>query len=262
MEKDYYNILGVPPDASREDIKRAYHILAHQYHPDKNNGNEQRFKEINEAYRVLSDDTSRAQYNSEIKSKNNNTQSKDESRQSETKIPSKQKSKKVGFKLFLAVIIGGLLISIAPAILPETGTISSPSIKTEMIWNEVKLGKEIFNQDNTIFSISTIIMGQNFDDYRWGIVDKHTEGVFWVLKLKINNTSTESNFLSLKQFNISDQANRIYYPLAALDCDGKKTDLFTNQVVFLKPDIPCNLSLLFEVSKNSTNWFLNFKYYK
>ena len=62
MKRDYYEILGIPRNASKEDIKRAYHILAHQYHPDKNNGNEKRFKEINEAYRVLSGDTSKAEY--------------------------------------------------------------------------------------------------------------------------------------------------------------------------------------------------------
>lgn len=62
MKKNYYEILGIPRNASKEDIKRAYYILAHQYHPDKNNGNEKRFKEINEAYRVLSGDTSKAEY--------------------------------------------------------------------------------------------------------------------------------------------------------------------------------------------------------
>jgi hypothetical protein len=60
--KDYYDILGVPRDASQDDIKRAYRILAGQYHPDKENGSEKRFKEINEAYRVLSGDKSKAEY--------------------------------------------------------------------------------------------------------------------------------------------------------------------------------------------------------
>ncbi|MBI3421040.1 MAG: molecular chaperone DnaJ [Candidatus Sungbacteria bacterium] len=61
MAKDYYQVLGIPRNATKEDIKKAYRKLAHQYHPDKG-GDERRFKEINEAYHVLADDTKRAQY--------------------------------------------------------------------------------------------------------------------------------------------------------------------------------------------------------
>lgn len=59
---DYYKILGVARNASKEEIKRAYRKLAHKYHPDKKGGDEQRFKEINEAYHVLADETKRTQY--------------------------------------------------------------------------------------------------------------------------------------------------------------------------------------------------------
>jgi len=59
--KDYYKILEVEKTASIEDIKKAYRRLAHKYHPDKG-GSEQTFKEINEAYQVLSDQEKRAQY--------------------------------------------------------------------------------------------------------------------------------------------------------------------------------------------------------
>jgi len=59
--KDYYQILGVSRDASPEEIKRAYYKLAQKYHPDKG-GDEKKFKEINEAYQVLSDKEKRAQY--------------------------------------------------------------------------------------------------------------------------------------------------------------------------------------------------------
>lgn len=60
-QKDYYDILGVPKDASQEDIKKAFYKLAHKYHPDKG-GDAEKFKEINEAYQVLSDPEKRAQY--------------------------------------------------------------------------------------------------------------------------------------------------------------------------------------------------------
>ena len=60
--KDYYKILGVSNDASKEDIKKAYRKLAHKYHPDKEGGDEGKFKEINEAYQILSDEGKRSQY--------------------------------------------------------------------------------------------------------------------------------------------------------------------------------------------------------
>ncbi len=66
MSRDYYAVLGVPRDASAEDIKKAYRQKAKQYHPDANPDNpraEARFKEINEAYEVLGDDEKRASYN-------------------------------------------------------------------------------------------------------------------------------------------------------------------------------------------------------
>ncbi|MFT4309291.1 MAG: molecular chaperone DnaJ [Candidatus Woesearchaeota archaeon] len=61
---DYYNVLGINKDATKEDIKRAYKKLAKQYHPDinKNDDAEQKFKEVNEAASVLLDDQKRAQY--------------------------------------------------------------------------------------------------------------------------------------------------------------------------------------------------------
>jgi curved DNA-binding protein len=63
--KDYYSILGVSRNASADEIRSAYRKLALKYHPDRNPGNkqaEERFKEINEAYQVLSDSQKRARY--------------------------------------------------------------------------------------------------------------------------------------------------------------------------------------------------------
>lgn len=60
--KDYYKILGVDKAATEEDIKKAYRKLAHQHHPDKAGGNSEKFKEISEAYQVLSNKDKRAQY--------------------------------------------------------------------------------------------------------------------------------------------------------------------------------------------------------
>jgi len=60
--KDYYKILGVDKSASQEEIKKAYRRLAHKYHPDKKGGDEGKFKEINEAYQILSDGEKKARY--------------------------------------------------------------------------------------------------------------------------------------------------------------------------------------------------------
>ena len=62
MAKDYYNILNVPRNASSDQVKRAYRRLANQYHPDKKGGDEKKFKEINEAYQILSDPAKKQQY--------------------------------------------------------------------------------------------------------------------------------------------------------------------------------------------------------
>jgi molecular chaperone DnaJ len=62
MKKDYYQVLGIPKDASQDDIKKAFRKLAHEHHPDKKTGNADKFKEANEAYSVLSDDSKRQQY--------------------------------------------------------------------------------------------------------------------------------------------------------------------------------------------------------
>ena len=64
-KKDYYEVLGLQKGASENDIKRAYKRLASKHHPDKNQGSkeaEEKFKEINEAYEVLSDSQKKAMY--------------------------------------------------------------------------------------------------------------------------------------------------------------------------------------------------------
>lgn len=64
-KRDYYEVLGVQKTATADELKKAYRKLALKYHPDRNKGNaeaEEKFKEVNEAYSVLSDETKRSQY--------------------------------------------------------------------------------------------------------------------------------------------------------------------------------------------------------
>jgi molecular chaperone DnaJ len=63
-KRDYYEILGISKGATQDEIKRAFRRLAMQYHPDRNKAAdaEQKFKEINEAYEVLSDEQRRKTY--------------------------------------------------------------------------------------------------------------------------------------------------------------------------------------------------------
>lgn len=61
-KRDYYETLGIQKGSSKDEIKKAFRKLASQYHPDKKTGNEAKFKEISEAYSVLSDDKKKAEY--------------------------------------------------------------------------------------------------------------------------------------------------------------------------------------------------------
>lgn len=62
MAKNYYDVLGVEKSAAKDDIKKAFYKLAAKYHPDKKGGDESKFKEVNEAYQVLSDEKKRREY--------------------------------------------------------------------------------------------------------------------------------------------------------------------------------------------------------
>jgi molecular chaperone DnaJ len=62
MPKDYYKTLGIDKNATEDQIKKAFRKLAHEHHPDKSNGKDEKFKEINEAYQVLSNKEKRQKY--------------------------------------------------------------------------------------------------------------------------------------------------------------------------------------------------------
>jgi molecular chaperone DnaJ len=62
MSKDYYEILGIQKGAPKDEVKKAFRKMASKYHPDKKTGNEDKYKEVTEAYAVLSNDKKKAEY--------------------------------------------------------------------------------------------------------------------------------------------------------------------------------------------------------
>lgn len=63
---NYYEILEIKNDATKEEIKKKYHLLSKKYHPDKNNGIDEHFKKIKEAYDILYDDEMRKKYDIQL----------------------------------------------------------------------------------------------------------------------------------------------------------------------------------------------------
>ena len=78
MALNYYRLLGVPPDSGQRRIKSAYRSLAKRFHPDRNSGSEtaaELFRQVNHAYRVLSDPRLRAHYDQKLSQQENDKQS-------------------------------------------------------------------------------------------------------------------------------------------------------------------------------------------
>lgn len=71
---NYYKVLGISEKANQNDIKKAFRTLAKKYHPDSTKGKEEQFKEINEAYQVLSDESIKQEYD-QVRSANTQSQS-------------------------------------------------------------------------------------------------------------------------------------------------------------------------------------------
>ncbi len=85
--KNYYDTLGIKKDASKEEIKKVFRKLARKYHPDVNQGNkdsEEKFKEINEAYNVLNNESLRKKYDlqlDDVKKDSYNSEKNDKTRE-------------------------------------------------------------------------------------------------------------------------------------------------------------------------------------
>lgn len=76
MVRNHYLLLGIPPDASQRQIKVVYRNLAKRFHPDRNKGSEaaaELFRQVNDAYRILSDPKRRGQYDQKLSQQQNNS---------------------------------------------------------------------------------------------------------------------------------------------------------------------------------------------
>lgn len=144
--KDYYDVLGVPANISKEELKRAFRILAQQYHPDKMGGSEERFKAITEAYRILSGDESRARYDREYREYKNETSDATQTEESvKTSTPQTPTETAVGkktpfsfYSILLTCAILVFLVSLGNEdavvdnkIVPTISTDEPPEITTE-----------------------------------------------------------------------------------------------------------------------------------
>ncbi|WP_315076463.1 DnaJ domain-containing protein [uncultured Clostridium sp.] len=91
--KNYYKILGVSESANKDEIKKAFRNLAKKYHPDKNKDNPdaiEMFQQINEAYEILSNESSREEYDKKLNKQNSNSQ-KNENKNNSKKSQGKSK---------------------------------------------------------------------------------------------------------------------------------------------------------------------------
>jgi curved DNA-binding protein CbpA len=127
MEKDYYDTLGVSRDASKQEVKAAYRVLAHRFHPDKDAGDEQ-FLEIVEAYRVLSDDESRTRYDKKLDAVQRSHSEKEQDTLDEKMPVSNKKGSGIGIAIIVvigAAILAYFIFENGSSVLPQGSAITS-----------------------------------------------------------------------------------------------------------------------------------------
>jgi hypothetical protein len=344
----YYDVLEVSKSATQEEIKKAFHKLATEYHPDKNNGATdkmkhlagEKFKEINEAYNILKDANKRRQYDAKIKEfedkKQRATQSPRPNPSSSAKTtppktpprPTQVKSKSSGWGVLWALLIVGALVWAAssgnsastppttPSITPtpittdttttatNTPTATPPAVtpkfpdgcssasgystSTELSCDglntcasgmqlnsygsscvtapkKIDLGSATITQNDTDFYFIPTNIGKTVNSYTWGygFYNKTTTGDFMSVDLDLNNEDTNDSYIGISNIKLIDQANRNYYPIAAVFCGD--TDIATDPTtgfMVLKPAIPCVSKILFEVSQDTKSMRIDFSYSK
>ncbi len=163
--KDYYYILGVKPNASIEDIKRAHRKLSHKFHPDKNDGDDffaERFKDIQEAYETLTDLNRREIYDLS----RNGTSSSDYTAKSILKPEIKKFfSNKDSFEIGQKITINWETVNANKVTIQPFGEVSPTGEKTYKISNcyvaSLKIELIAENTEIGTYEVSTILVKNN-----------------------------------------------------------------------------------------------------
>lgn len=137
--KNYYKILGVQKNASPQDIKNNYLKLAHIYHPDKNGGDEERFREINEAYQTLSNYLKRREYDRQNFTDSNLGRSNEQNQNTQRSDSKKHKYEGAGVVGFAIILI--FIIITVPILFLDSNTTpvdsnSSGNTNTSVVQNK------------------------------------------------------------------------------------------------------------------------------
>jgi curved DNA-binding protein CbpA len=262
MEQNYYNLLGVEHDSSKDEIIRAYRILAHQYHPDKNNSSEKRFLEINKAYRVLSDDSSRKNYNKKLKEKKDNVSSSN----SRIKIDS---SNFYILGLILIIYLIHLLFGFWEN--SENKPASNDYPNELILLNDfnyyVDLGDGITNPHDFSFTQEWATVGEvlekdevfpvNSSQYR----AHRTNGLFAVAFISVTNNGKKEKKITLSDFSFIDTEERVYQEyfdtlnpldiISVYNNNNIPVPVISNEsTLIIQPGIEEKLALIFEIAKD------------
>ena len=283
---NYYNLLGISQNATDEEIKIAFRKLVHQYHPDKNNGDDKKFKEINNAYQILSDKYKRKDYDSSLEKESkpdsetnkndfkdtNQTNNSETTHNSENTINNEEWN--IQEKIIAAVVIFGVILTIgligdnkinnnSDLSTDNTTTTSVYSTKKEDIY--LTLGGIPIQHDSFSMKFDWYTYGETLESNEVVfensyLENPHTNGTFAIMFLSVKNEGLEKRSIYLNNFSFKDDVGREYKPYysytkysntkkAVYSYDEKRKKVYLSSDLIL--DIEEKIAILFEVSKET-----------
>lgn len=242
---DYYQILEVTPNSSIDEIKKSFRKLAHQYHPDKSNGNENKFKEVNEAYQVLSNKEKRTQYDRLRDAFKNNTYSPPSQPYYTTQNVPKQRDWKN------VIITGAVILFFAWSIFSDsndTSTSSSNNVYTSPTQNSVVPSVKSAYPDDVVLPVNNAVQNSNDDtvirgqyrcsSYEASKVDALTptdnESSIAILE---NSVEQQSAYLDSLENEINNSYVNEYSSQYEIDVYNGKVDQYNSKLSSYKRDL-------------------------